>query len=291
MQPIRSTTSRPQADEWALVLASAQIAHRVAREGAGWTLLAPADEAPRAHEALVAYDEETRREPDAVMSEGASFRLATTMGIALGALLLAFFAVTGPPVAGSHWFERGAAAGWRIVGGQPWRAMTALTLHVDAFHAAGNAVAVAVLLPAVVQRLGLGVGLALVVLAGAVANLVGALAHGPHYVSVGASTATFGAIGLLAVLRLFPAPPAARTRWRPWIVLVASVVLLAILGAGRGADVLGHALGLLAGGALGLVAGAALERPPGPAVQWLLVAATTLAVVACWWLALTGLDV
>lgn len=270
------------------MLASAQIPHRVARDGPGWVLLVPADEAPRAHAALAAYDQETRLEPDAAIPEGASFRLAAAIGVALGALLLAFFAVTGPPVAGSRWFERGAAASWHIASGEPWRAMTALTLHVDAFHVAGNAVATAVLLPAVVQRLGPGCGLTLVLLAGTVANLVGAIAHGPRYVAVGASTATFGAVGILAALRLFPAPAAARTRWRPWIVLVASVVLLAILGAGRGADVLGHAFGLLAGGVLGLATGAALRRPPAPVVQWLLVVAATMAVVGCWRLALTA---
>lgn len=288
MEPVRSTRRRAQADEWALVLASAQIPHRVARDGPGWVLLVPAAEAHQARAALAAYDEETRLEPDAAIPEGASFRLASAIGVAFGVLLLAFFAVTGPPVAGSRWFERGAAASWRIVGGEPWRAVTALTLHVDAVHVAGNAVAVAVLLPAVLQRLGPGGGLVLVLLAGTVANLAGAIAHGPRYVVVGASTATFGAVGILAALRLFPAAAAARTRWRPWIVLVASLVLLAILGAGRGADLLGHALGLLAGGALGLAAGAALRRPPGPAVQWLLVVAAALAVVGCWWLALAG---
>lgn len=288
MEPVRSTRRRAQADEWALVLASAHIPHRVARDGPGWVLLVPADEAPRARAALGAYDEETRLEPDAAIPEGASLRLASAIGVALGVLLLAFYAVTGPPVAGSRWFERGAAASWHIVGGEPWRAVTALTLHVDAVHVAGNAVAVAVLLPAILQRLGPGAGLALVLLAGTVANLAGAIAHGPRYVVVGASTATFGAVGILAALRLFPATATARTRWRPWIVLVASLVLLAILGAGRGTDLLGHALGLLAGGALGLAAGAAIRRPPGPAVQWLLVVAAAMAVVGCWRLALAG---
>ena len=277
-----------QADEWALVLASAQIPHRVARDGPGWALLVSDDEAPRAHAALAAYDEETSFERDVAIPEGASFSLASAIGVALGALLLAFFAVTGPPAAGSLWFERGAASSSDIMGGEAWRAVTALMLHVDAFHVMGNAVATAVLLPAVVQRLGPGCGLTLVLLAGTLANLVGAVAHGPRYVAVGASTATFGAVGVLAALRLFPASSGMKTRWRPWIVLVASVVLLAILGAGRGADVLGHALGLLAGGGLGLTAGAALKRPLASSVQWLLIVGATLAIVGCWRLALSG---
>ena len=73
------------------------------------------------------------------------------------------------------------------------------------------------------------------------------------------------------------------------MVVVASLVLLAMLGAGRGADVLAHGLGLLSGGAVGLAAGAALRRPPGPSIQWTLVALAALAVAGCWGLALAGL--
>jgi membrane associated rhomboid family serine protease len=76
----------------------------------------------------------------------------------------AFFAVTGPPAAGPRWFEQGAASARHIVSGEPRRAATALTLHADAVHVAGNAIATALLLPAIVQRLGVGCGLWLVLL-------------------------------------------------------------------------------------------------------------------------------
>jgi membrane associated rhomboid family serine protease len=285
---IRATGSATEADEWALVLAAAGIPHRVETDGAGWTLLVPASEAPRAHGALDAYDEEARREPDAALAEPASRHVSWAVGVAAGALLLAFFALTGGPAAGSRWFERGAASARRMVSGEPWRAVTALTLHVDAVHVAGNAVATVVLLPAVVQRVGPGCGVWLVLLAGAGANLLGAMAHDPRHVAVGASTATFGAIGILAALRLLPSSAPATMRWKPWMVLVTSLLLLAMLGAGRGSDVLGHALGLLSGGALGLAAGTALRRPLGPSVQWTLVALAALAIVGCWRLALAG---
>ena len=285
--PVRATRRATRAEEWALVLTAEGIPHRVEPDGLGFTLLVPSAEAPRAHAALDAYDEEARGEPVASIPEEASPRLAWTIGVGGGALLLAFFAVTGPPAAGSRWFEHGAASAGRIGSGEPWRAVTALTLHLDAVHVAGNAVVTAVLLPAVVQRLGPGCGLWLVLLAGTGGNLLGAMLHDPRHAAVGASTATFGAIGILAALRLVPARAGARKRRKRWIVLAASVVLLAMLGAGRGADVLGHVLGLLAGGALGLAA-AALRRGPGPFVQWSLVALAALAVIGCWRLALGG---
>lgn len=270
------------------MLSAEGIPHRVEPEDTGLTLLVPADEAPRAHAALAAYDEEAGGETGAAVSDAASLGVAWGSGVTVAALLLVFFAVTGPPAAGSRWFERGAASAEHMTTGEPWRAITALTLHVDAVHVAGNALATAVLVSPVVQRLGPGVGLWLVLLAGAGANLLTAIAHDPRHVAVGASTATFGAIGILVALRLYAPGAAARRRWKRWMVPVAGVVLLAMLGAGRGADMLGHAIGLLSGGVLGLSAGAALRRPLGPAVQGSLVALAALSVAGCWRLALAG---
>ncbi|MBI2462433.1 MAG: rhomboid family intramembrane serine protease [Candidatus Rokubacteria bacterium] len=287
---IRATPRASEAEEWVLVLAAAGVSYRLEPAGTGWVLLVPDSEVQRAQAALEAYqDEEARGEPTAALPERASRRVAWGVGLAAGGLLLAFFAVTGPPAPGSGWFERGAASAGRILGGEPWRAVTALTLHVDAIHVAGNAVATALLLPAIVRRLGPGAGVWVMLLAGTLGNLLGAVAHDPRHVAVGASTATFGALGVLAALRLWPASAAARTRGKPWMVVVASLVLLAMLGAGRGADVLAHGLGLLSGGAVGLAAGAALRRPPGPSIQWTLVALAALAVAGCWGLALAGL--
>jgi membrane associated rhomboid family serine protease len=287
MLPLRSTPDRAQADEWALVLAAAGIDHRLEADADAWTLRVAAEDVRRAAETLAAYDAEARGAP-AAAAQRFSFGTAAGTGIAAGALLLAFFGRTGPPAADSAWFERGAAVSGAILAGEWWRAVTALTLHVDPFHVAGNAVAIAVLLPPVVARLGPGLALALVTLAGAVANLAGAAAHGAEHAAVGASTAAFAAIGILAALRLLPAPAEAPTRWRPWVVLVASVVLLAMLGAGRGADVLGHALGLATGGAAGLVVGRTMPRPPGALAQSALVAITAAGVLRCWRLALAS---
>src|SRR5229473_2344802 len=105
MQRIRIAATASQADEWALVLTAAGIPNTVEADASGWAVLA--DDTVRAH----------------------------------GLLLLWSFTVTGTPAAGSPWFERGAAAAGRILAGEPWRAVTALTLHADVVHVVGNAVA------------------------------------------------------------------------------------------------------------------------------------------------------
>jgi rhomboid protease GluP len=142
-----------------------------------------------------------------------------------------------------------------------------------------------VLLPVIAQRLGAGLGVLLVLIAGAVGNLLAALAHAPDHAAVGASTATFGAIGILGALRSFPGPEVQR-RWRSWTVPAACLVLLTLLGAGRGADVLAHITGFLSGAFVGLAV-AAIRRPFGPAVQWTCGGMTIALIAGCWLRALS----
>jgi len=281
-EPVRVAPTSAQADEWALVLTASGIAHAVAGHDDGWSVLVSSDDLQRAEAALAAYDREnvarvTPREPPPY---------PWMSGVTVALLLLAVFSVTGPPSAGSRWFERGAAAATRVVGDEPWRAVTALTLHATTVHVLGNAVATAVLLPPLVQRLGLGVALCLMLLAGGAGNVLSALVHDPRHVAVGASTATFGAIGALAALRLLPSPLSGTPARRGWVVLAATVLLLAMLGTAPESDVIAHALGVVAGAASGLAAGALVRQPPRAVVQALLVALAVVVVAGAWTLAL-----
>jgi membrane associated rhomboid family serine protease len=279
---LRTTARLSEAEDWALVLTAAGIPSRLQPAAEVWTLFVPEADVAKACEALDAYDAEMPVAAVAPPAAATATDTAWTIGLITALLLLGFFAISGPPAAGSRWFARGAAAAGPMLHGEPWRAVTALTLHVDTVHVVGNAVATALLMPLVVQSLGPGVGAWLVLLAGAGGNMLAAVVHEPSHVAVGASTATFGAIGVLAALRLWLRP--ARRRW--WIVPVATVVLLAMLGMGRGADVAAHALGLLTGGVLGSIGGVS-RRPLAAPIQWVLAAAAALTVVACWHLALT----
>src|SRR5438034_425376 len=66
------------------------------------------------------------------------------------------------------------------------------------------------------------------------------------FVSIGASTAVFGALGALAA---FP-----QHRRRAWVPLGAGLALLAFLGTSKRADLAGHLCGFVAGLLLGAVA-------------------------------------
>ena len=266
------------------MLSAAGIPHAVARDDAGFALLAPVEQVPYARAALAAYDAESGREPPAPPAAVTPYPWMS--GVAAGLVLLWLFSVTGTPAAGSRWFERGAAEAGRLLGGEPWRAVTALTLHADLVHAAGNAVALAVLLPPIVQRFGGGVALWLLLLAGAAGNVLAAMTYAAAHSAVGASTAAFGAVGVLVAVRLVPGEPGSRRK--RWTAPAAGLVLLATMGTGARADVVAHALGFCAGGVLGFLAGMAGRRRARAVAQWGAGIAAVLAVEGCWRLALSA---
>ena len=282
---VRVALSRQRADEWAVVLAAADIPHWLRRRLDGWALIVPAPDAAAALESLDAYDRENAREGADRGDAVAPSRPVTMVGVYVALLLIGLFAITGSRAGRSEWFQHGEADATRMMAGEWWRAVTALTLHADAPHLLGNAVAGALLVTAVCQQLGPGVGLWLVLLAGAGGNALTAAVHGAGHVSVGASTAIFGAVGILAGLRILTPGRVGSRLGKWWVVAATSLVLLALLGTGPNADLLAHVFGLLAGGALGLVAALTIRWMPRVPVQWLLVAAAGAAVCGAWLLA------
>jgi rhomboid protease GluP len=282
---VRVTPSRRHADEWGVVLAAAGIPHWLRQRLDGWALIVPPDDVASALETLAAYDHENARPAARSSDLVAPSRPLTIMGAVVALLLVGFFAITGSRAGRSAWFEHGSADATRMMAGEWWRAITALTLHADAPHLAGNAAAIAVLMTAVCWHLGPGVGAWLLLLAGAGGNALTAATHGGGHLSVGASTAVFAAVGILAALRIV-APTrvgAGARKW--WVVVAAALALLALLGTGPEADVLAHLFGFVVGGGLGLIAALTLPREVSAPVQWLLVAAAGGAVVGAWRLA------
>jgi len=263
------------------VLAAAGTPHWLRHRLDGWAVIVPPDDVPSALARLAAYDKENSREGPSRHDETTSARPMTIVGAVVALLLIGFFAITGPRAAHSTWFERGSADATRMMAGEWWRAITALTLHADAPHLAGNAAATVVLVTAVCWHLGPGVGLWLLLLAGAGGNAITAAVHGGDHVSVGASTATFGAIGILAALRIIGGRAGAG-RTKSWVVIAAGLALLAFLGTGPHADLLAHLFGFLLGLGLGLIGALAIRWIPPAPVQWLLAAAAGAAVVGAW---------
>jgi membrane associated rhomboid family serine protease len=286
-RPVRTTPHRAAAEEWALVLASEGLAASIRHTGSGFAVSVPAAHLEAATTALETYE----RENVAGGAPGATVRdelrdshllAAATVSLAL----LGFFSVTGPRGPSVFWFQVGSADSAEILRGELWRSVTALCLHADLGHVVANALFGGLFLTAVCSGFGIGFGLALSVLAGAAGNLANALFQGPDHVSVGASTAVFGAVGLLAGRGLAQRLRRGEQRFGIWVPIAAGLALVAMLGTGERTDIWAHLFGFVAGGLLGVPATIAFRPRPGVAAQYALAAAALGLVLWCWRLAL-----
>jgi membrane associated rhomboid family serine protease len=282
--PLRVTRDHALAQEWELVLVAQGLSPSVHQTSDGILLSVPEKELERALASLSAYERENpaklaeRDEPIAPA--------APLAGTLVAAMLLVFFFLTVSWNPSVPWFERGSADADRILRGELWRTVTALTLHADLVHVLSNAIATAVFLGAVYGTLGVGLGSAVVLLAGAGGNLANALLHGSSHVSVGASTAIFGSVGLLGSFGMVRRRRTTPGR-RAWLPVAAALALLAILGTGgQRVDILAHLFGFLLGGVLGILFAFVAPDPPRQGVQWLCGFTALALLIYCWTLAL-----
>jgi rhomboid protease GluP len=262
-----------RAMDLSLVLDQEGIPHELRGVGNDqWTIIIDDAHASRAEAAVAAFELENpavrQRENAPPVTAG-----AVAAGLLFFLAILGLHVWTGPASAESAWFSRGSADAAAILRGEWWRGITALTLHADAGHAVGNAVLGGLLVALLARTLGAGVAAALVLLAGAAGTFAAAALVRRDFVSVGASTAVFGALGVLAALR--------QNRRRAWIPLGAGLALLAFLGTSKRADLAGHLCGFAAGAVLGASI-SLLPRVRGIVAQAALAAAALACVAAAW---------
>ena len=186
------------ASQHALVLAAAGIDCRIVTGGALPAILVEAENAAMALSELAAYAADNRRAtPPPLRLRPARDGLA---GAAIYCCALLFIhGAAGRETFSRDWLTAGDAEAGLIAGGQWWRALTALGLHADYGHLFSNMVAGAFLGMILSQILGSGLAWFLIVLAGGLGNGLNALFQPAGHAAIGASTAVFGALGLLAM--------------------------------------------------------------------------------------------
>jgi membrane associated rhomboid family serine protease len=240
---------------------------RIESDGA-WLLCVAPDLAHDAIEELRRYAAERmeRREPAApfVPFSGGGFGAGA---YALALILVAYCAGAG--LFGADWLAAGALDSRGGGAGEWWRAITALTLHLDQEHLLGNllfGVGIGILAG---RMFGPGVAWLSILLAGAAGNYLDMLMSPAWHRAAGASTAVFAALGLLAGFGWGRQLTLRDRRLYRWAPLFGGVCLLALLGAGgEHVDVLGHLLGFIAGVTLGWIfARGGVPRHRGAALQ------------------------
>ena len=262
-------------------------AQTIAADGQHLVVVAATD-AARAYAELTDYQSEL----DERVQPAAPFRHEQHMawpGVAVYfaiIIIMAFAAVAQP---GGEWFAAGKVDAGLVRDGQWWRTLTALTLHVDLPHLAGNLVFGGVFGYFAGQLFGSGLAWSVIVLAGASGNALNSVLMSPSHTSVGASTGIFAALGLLAAYawkrKYYP-----QDRWAYRLgPIIAGIALLAYLGTGgERTDVSAHITGYMCGAVAGVVLAMTFDRlPRGATAQWVYGMATLGLLTLSWLFALT----
>ena len=181
----------------ALVLESLQIPYRIVEDGASCLIVVPAQHSPRAAEEIMRYEEENPpRRPRATVTLEHQNAVPGLVGYVVVICAVAWLA--GTSTFGRDWLGAGRIDGILLRAGEWWRTMTALTLHADFRHLAGNLVFGCFFGLFAGRLLGSGVAWLTILLAGAAGNVLNTLLLESTHRSIGASTAVFAALGLLA---------------------------------------------------------------------------------------------
>jgi rhomboid protease GluP len=289
---IYQSLSHPQCEERVLVLQAVGIGSQLVFAGGRWRLFVAAADAAQSRLELERYVRENPPRPPPAPRLTPQPHAWIGSFVYAGVLLLAGY-LAGIAAFDRDWFDAGALQAGRVRGGEVWRALTALTLHLDVAHLIANLGFGMLFGYFAGQLLGPGVAWASVVGAAALANLLTALVQSAAHSSAGASTAVFATLGLLAAYG-WRQRHALTERWAyRYAPLIAGVALLAFLGVGgERTDVLAHLAGFVVGAAVGWWHGRArhAQAAPGAALQLALGLAAFATVALAWWVALSAAD-
>jgi len=276
--------NRAACSDRALVLAAVRIPHELIQDQSGCALVVPAEFSSAASAELRQYEEENpviiQRPARSIPNHDA---MPGIFGYTLVVCIVAWLA--GIAAFGEPWLPAGRVDGELIRDGEWWRLFTALTLHSGAKHLAGNLV-FGVLFGLFAGRLlGSGVAWFAIVITAAFGNLLNTMLLESAHRSIGASTAVFAALGLVAGY-VWRAKLMSQERW-PYRFgpIVGGLALLMYTGTGEAnTDVGAHLMGFLSGFGGGMLMTVFATRISSPRTQWVFGTAA-IAILALAWFA------
>jgi membrane associated rhomboid family serine protease len=243
--------NRRQCVDRALVLAAVKIPHSIVDDGNSYALIVPAANSAQAAEELRLYDEENpplRPRPvvPIVYQDAVPGLIAYVLTVCLVA------GMAGYSYFGANWDVAGRIDGELIRNGELWRLVTALTLHSGVKHLLANIVFGAFFGFFAGRLLGSGIAWLAIVLASIAGNAANVLLLDPSHLSIGASTAVFAALGLIAGY-VWRGQLMAKSGWSGrYGPIIGGLALLMYTGTGGprtdiGAHLLGFVFGFVAG--------------------------------------------
>ncbi|MCP4672038.1 MAG: rhomboid family intramembrane serine protease, partial [Desulfobacula sp.] len=138
-----------------------------------------------------------------------------------------------------------------ILQGETYRAITALFLHADVQHLAGNLAGMLIFAAPVISVSGFGTGSLMLLASGTLGNLFNAHMYQTAHLSIGASTAVMGAAGLLAAFQVTQRQRSVSLN--NLMPIFAGAVLVALFSQGEHTDAWAHIFGFFSGLCLGIL--------------------------------------
>lgn len=263
------------------MLTAVEVTHVVVRDENDWCLKVPDVEAPAAIAHLEKYRLENQPPPPVPAPDQIDNGVLGVLGFLLVIWAVPFFQANG--LFDWDWGVIGRVDAGKIMAGEWWRTITALTLHGDLGHILGNSAFGAVFGLFAGRFMGSGLAWLLILLAGALGNAVAASLRPDDFLAIGASTATFAALSLSSAFVWRRGYFSGRGWRRAFAPLFAAIALLSFTGVGgEQTDVLAHFTGFLAGVLLGLWAARWPVRRLGRIGQKLCGGLALLLVILAW---------
>ena len=259
--PVGAWPSLGEAQEHALVVLAMNLECWIFPAAGQFALLASPAEVPGIHREFALYESEQSERR--VRVEPPVFPAGIELALMWALSLLVVFWWQGQDLSLVDRFCNSSRA--LVEGGQWWRAFTSLFLHADAGHLLSNIGIGGIFCVMVAQTVGAWRGWALILAGGMLGNLANAWLRYPGgFTSLGASTATFAAVGVLTGVAMIRAWRFHSLReLRPLLVpLLTGLIVLGWYGSGgegpdaARTDVAGH----VAGWTGGFLLGAAVQK-------------------------------
>jgi membrane associated rhomboid family serine protease len=266
MSLLLKNLSDDDADIYRLVLSSTGISHHLRKGGHGWDIRVNDRDYEKALNAVEQYNKEN---PELQKTEDPLYYKyqRTFTGIWVSILLIACHVAIAMGDKSDLFVKTYGSSAFHILHGELYRSVTSLMLHADPLHLMGNIAGIAIFGTAVCTIMGWGMGWLMILATGMVGNLTNALLYKSGHISVGASTAIFGAIGMLSAHQFFKKFKQSGQKIKAVLPLSCGLALLGILGSGAHSDVMAHLFGFLAGIVLGSLYSLFVKGPKAKGYQ------------------------